>query len=431
MATTGATSVRDFKALKGSVRKPVEAALEESGGLLRLAPCWVPRSFLQPGLRLKLDPKDTYAFGLNRGGIDERWFGSTTPAANDNRTPDEGLSYVVHDRAKGEGARFTLADAVEELGGKIIGDAIWNKYKKWPVYSKFFDNMGPIPHHMHQSREQAALVKQEGKPESYYFPPQHNPVGNNFPYTFMGLNPGTTKTQVRKCLEDWNKGDNGILDLSQAFRLKPGSGWLIGPSILHAPGSLCTYEPQWGSDVFGMYQSLGEGREVPWALLVKDMPMDKHQDLDFIVEQLDWAANVDPNFKANHYLDPIATSDTSKDGWIDRWIVYGKVRGEQLFTAKELTVNPGAKCVVKDNGANSIITVQGEGRINKLRLSSPKMIGFHDLTEDEAFVTESAAKAGVTFENTSATEPLVVLRYFGPEVNPDAPELKYIGGVKL
>ncbi|HTL31019.1 MAG TPA: hypothetical protein VL282_17445 [Tepidisphaeraceae bacterium] len=426
MATAAPTSVRDLKTQYGNVGKIVEAALAESGGLLRLAPCWVPRSFLQPGKRLKLDPKDLYAFGLNRGGIDERWFGSTTPAANDNRTEDEGLSYIVHGRE-----RCTLKDAVDELGGKIIGDSIWNKYKKWPVYSKFFDNMGPIPHHMHQSREQAALVKQEGKPESYYFPPQHNNVGNNFPYTFMGLNPGTTKAQVRKCLEDWNKGDNGILDLSQAYRLKPGSGWLIGPSILHAPGSLCTYEPQWGSDVFGMYQSLVEGREVPWALLVKDMPKEKHKDLDFIVEQLDWEANVDPNFKANHYLEPIAANDTSKDGWLDKWIVYGKVRGEQLFTAKELTVNPGAKCTIKDNGANSLICVQGEGRINKMRLSSPKMIGFYDLTEDEVFVTESAAKAGLPFENTSATEPLVVLRYFGPEVNPDAPTLKCVGNVKL
>ena len=33
---------------------------------------------------------------------------------------------------------------------------------------------------------------------------------------------------------------------------------------------------------------------MPWALLVKDMPQEKHQDLDFIVEQLDWEANVDP-----------------------------------------------------------------------------------------------------------------------------------------
>ena len=180
----------------------------------------MPRSFLQPGKRLKLHPDDLYAFGLNRGGIDERWFASTTPAANDNRTPDEGLSYVVVEQQ-----RFTLQQAVAECGADLIGAKIWNKYKRWPVYSKFFDNMGPIPHHMHQSQKQAQLVGQEGKPESYYFPPQHNNVGNNFPYTFFGLEPGTTKEQVRKCLENWNKGDNGILDLSKANRLKPGTGW--------------------------------------------------------------------------------------------------------------------------------------------------------------------------------------------------------------
>ena len=156
------SSVTSLKTVKSNVRSLVEAALADSGGLLRLAPCWVPRSFLQPGKRLKLHPDDLYAFGLNRGGIDERWFASTTPAANDNRTPDEGLSYVV-----AGGSRFTLADAVAECGAGLIGDSIWNKYKKWPVYSKFFDNMGPIPHHMHQSAAQAALVGQEGKPESY------------------------------------------------------------------------------------------------------------------------------------------------------------------------------------------------------------------------------------------------------------------------
>ncbi len=411
-------TVTELSTIKKNVRSRVEGALQDNGGLLRLAPCWVPRSFLQPGKRLKLAPQDLYAFGLNRGGIDERWFASTTPAANDNRTPDEGLSYVVVGKD-----RFTLADAVGELGADLIGKKIWSKYKKWPVYSKFFDNMGPIPHHMHQSQKQAKLVGQEGKPESYYFPPQHNNVGNNFPYTFMGLEPGTTKAQVRKCLEDWNKGDNGILDLSRAYRLKPGTGWLIGPGILHAPGSLCTYEPQWGSDVFGMYQSLVEGREVPWALLVKDMPKAKHQDLDFIVDQLDWDSNVDENFKDNHYLEPVPVADTRKEGFVDRWIVYGKFDGEELFSAKELTVDPGAKCTIKDNGAYGLITVQGKGKMNNLNLDCPKMIRFHELTEDEVFCTETAAKAGVTFENTSEVEPLVVLRYFGPDVNPQAPGL--------
>jgi hypothetical protein len=411
-------TVTSLKTVKGNCRSLIESALQDSGGLLRLAPCWVPRSFLHPGLRLKLAPQDTYAFGLNRGGIDERWFASTTPAANENRTPDEGLSYVVSG-----GSRVTLLDTVAELGAEIIGRKMWNKYSRWPVYSKFFDNMGPIPHHMHQSHKHAKMVGQEGKPESYYFPPQHNNVGNHFPYTFFGLEPGTTKAQLRQCLAYWNKGDNGILDLSKAYRLKPGSGWLVGPGILHAPGSLCTYEPQWGSDVFGMYQNLVEGREVPWSLLVKDMPKEKHQDLDFIVSELDWESNVDPSFKENHYLEPTPVADTRSEGYVDCWIVYGKINDRQNFTAKELTVDPGAKCTVKDNGAYGLILVQGTGKMNNLPMVCPKMIRFHELTEDEVFCTEAAAKAGVTFENTSPTEPMVALRYFGPDVNPEAPEL--------
>src|SRR5947207_15375629 len=109
-------TVSSLKSVTKNVRSLVDNALEDSGGLLRLAPCWVPRSFLQPGKRLKLAPEDLYAYGLNRGGIDERWFASTTPAANDNRTPDEGLSYVVVGRE-----RFTLADPVAELGADLIG----------------------------------------------------------------------------------------------------------------------------------------------------------------------------------------------------------------------------------------------------------------------------------------------------------------------
>src|SRR5689334_13269079 len=295
-------------------------ALDAGQGLLRLTPTWVPRSFLHPGKRIRLHPDDWYAYGAHRGGIDERWFSSTTEAANEGRVWHEGLSFCEF-----EGEEFLLRDAVTEAGAQLIGKAMFDKYKRWPVYSKFFDNMGPIPHHMHQSAKQAKLVGQEGKPESYYFPPQHNNVGNNFPYTFMGFEPGTTKEQVKQCIRNWNKGDNGILDLSKAYRLKVGSGWLIDPCILHAPGSLCTYEPQWGSDVFGMYQSLVEGREVPWSLLVKDMPKSKHKDLDFIVDQLDWEGNCDENFKDNHYLEPITATDGTKDGFVDRWIVYGKI----------------------------------------------------------------------------------------------------------
>ncbi len=410
------TSTLELVSRQEGVASVVDRELARTGGLLRLAPCWVPRSFLQPGRRLKLHPDDLYAFGLDRGGIDERWFASTTEAANENRTPDEGLSWCVVERE-----RFTLKQAVAECGAALVGERIWSTYKRWPVYAKFFDNMGPIPHHMHQDDAQAALVGREGKPEAYYFPPQHNPVGNNFPHTFMGLVPGTTKAEVKRCLERWNEGDNGILDLAQAHRLKVGSGWIMEPRVLHAPGSLCTYEPQWGSDVFAMYQSLVEGRPVPWDLLVKDMPKDRHRDLDFIVEQLDWEKNVDPDFKANRYLEPVIAA--SGDGWADRWVIFGRFDGFEPFTAKELTVEPGATCTVSDRGAYGLICVQGSGTINGEPLSSPKMIRFRELTQDEFFCTEDGARRGVEFRNTSTVEPLVCLRYFGPETNPDAPQV--------
>ncbi len=402
---------------KDNVGQILDRAMDAGGGILRLTPTWVPRSFLHPGRRIKLAIEDLYAYGAHRGGIDERWFASTTEAANEGRNWDEGLSWV---RFNGE--RFLLRDAVEEGQGKIVGPAIWEKYHRWPVYSKFFDNAGPIPHHMHQTHEFAKLTGQEGKPEAYYFPPQLNAAENHFDYTFMGLEPGTTKEDVKRCLENWNKGDNGILDLSRAYRLKPGTGWLIPAGVLHAPGSRCTYEPQWGSDVFGMFQSIVEGRYVPWDLLVKDVPKDKHHDLDFIVSQLDWEKNVDPYFKEHNYLEPIVDEENSGDGYTDRWIVYGLVDGKQLFSAKELTVMPGAKCVLRDPGASGWITVQGCGKIGSLWLQTPIMIRFGEEPDDEVFITYEAAKAGVVVENTG-TEPLVSLRYFGPDVHPRVPNV--------
>lgn len=414
MSDTGA--IAKEKVVSGDhVSSVLSAALEEGQGLLRLTPTWVPRSFLHPGRRIKLHPSDLYAYGADRGGIDERWFASTTEAANEGRVWHEGLSFCSFG-----GQNFTLRDAVAQASETLIGPALSKTYQRWPVYSKFFDNMGPIPHHMHQSFEHAKLTGQEGKPESYYFPPQYNNVDNNFAYTFMGLEPGTTKDQLRRCLENWNQGDNGILDLSRAYRLKRGTGWLIPPGVLHAPGSLCTYEPQWGSDVFGMFQSIVEGRYVPWSLCVKDVPTEKHFDLDFIIDQLDWDKNVDTHFKDNNYLEPIVADQG--DGFVDQWIVYGAVDGQQLFSARELTVAPGATCMLKDAGASGWITVQGKGTMGPLKLQTPALIRFGEETEDEVFISHAAATSGVNIVN-SGSEPLVGLRYFGPDVHDSLPNV--------
>ncbi len=100
----------DLSITSKNLQALIDGHLEDPGGLLRLSPTWVPRSFLQPSLRIKLHPDDTYAYGLNRGGIDER---------------------------------FTLREAIAESGAAIIGETLWDKYGKWPAYSNFGPEVNP------------------------------------------------------------------------------------------------------------------------------------------------------------------------------------------------------------------------------------------------------------------------------------------------
>jgi len=400
-------------------RSQVQQALDAGHGLLRLEPTWVPRSFMIPGRRLKLHPDDLYACGAHRGGINERWFSSTTNADNGPGTPaDEGLSYV---RA-GNGTRFLMKEAVEQAGDVLLGAAVMEREKGWNLLCKFFDNWGAIPHHMHQSDAQAKLVGRRGKPEAYYFPPQYNEIFNAFPYTFMGLEPGTTKADVRRCLEHWNRGDNGIIKFSRAFRLEPGTGWQIDPCILHAPGSLVTYEPQVNSDVFAMFQSEVDGRIVPWSLMTKDVAPAHHQDLDYLVDLLDWEANVNPTFAADNRCFPKPVkpaAETEADGYREAWVCYGT----GWYSAKELTVLPKRTVTIKDSAAYGLILTQGFGRFGTVAVSTPSMIRYGQMTEDELFVAASAAQAGIPIENLSESDPLVILKHFGPG-NPDAERLQ-------
>jgi hypothetical protein len=393
-------------------------ALNVGEGVVRLAPCWVPRSFLMPGGRLKLDPRDLYALGAHRGGIDERWFASTTKAMNGDGTPDdEGLSYIAIDSQ-----RVLLKEAIETLGDEFLGADVMRAQGGWNVLCKFFDNLGPIPHHMHQSEEDARKVGQHGKPEAYYFPRQYNLTENTFPYTFLGLEPGTTKDDVRQCLERWNEGDNGILFHSKAYKLKTGTGWQLDPGILHAPGSLVTYEPQVNSDVGAIFQSMVEGRPMPWDLLVKDVPPERHHDLDYIVGMLDWEANVDPEFVKHRLFHPrpVKAEDEMADaGYSEKWIVYST----GYYAAKELTVFPGRSVTIGDAAAYGAILVEGHGSVGKLEVETPSVIRYGQMTQDELFITAAAANRGVTVTNRSDREDLVMLKHFGPG-NPDARGLK-------
>lgn len=379
--------------------------LEEGNGVYRLAPTWVPRAFCIPGKRIKLHPDDYYVLGLKRGGIDERWFASTTPADNGPDTPsDEGLSYIV---SKDGSERILLKDAVDELKGEIIGDALWEKYKKWPMFSKFFDNRGPLPHHIHHRDEHAKRVGQDGKPEMYFFPAQCNNHGGEFPFTFFGLNPEVTKEQVKESLENFTKGDNKLLDLSRAYKIVLDTGWDVPPGVLHAPASLCTYEPQFASDVYAMYQSVLYGGEcVSEELLWKNCPEEEKGNFDYLVDVIDWDKNIDPDFSKNRFMAPVVI--TENENYTEEWICYKC----KEVSAKRLTVNPGKTAVITDMAAYGFILIEGRGKFGNWNIETPILIRYGELTNDEFFVTEKAAKEGITITNTSDTEPLVMLKHF-------------------
>jgi hypothetical protein len=386
--------------------------LQEGQGIFRLAPTWVSRAFCRPGKRIKLHPDDTYARGMEKGGIDERWFSSTTWAENGPDTPeDEGLSYIVSEDGQ---ERMLLRDAVAQLGALVVGEALWEKYHAWPMFSKFFDNQGPLPHHIHHRNEHAARVGAKGKPEMYFFPAQCNNHGGEFPFTFFGLKPETTKEQVKECLTNFAKGDNGLLDLSQAYKITLDTGWDVPPGVLHAPASLCTYEPQFASDVYAMYQSvLYGGHCVSEDLLWKNCPEEEKGNVDYLIDVIDWETNTDKDFAANRLMKPLVNWEN--EAGKEEWICYKC----PLVSAKRLTVYPGQTVTVTDEAAYGMILIQGHGTMGTWAIETPTLIRYGELTNDEFFVTEKAALSGVRITNASKTEPLVMLKHFAenPEWN--------------
>ena len=84
---------------------------------------------------------------------------------------------------------------------------------------------------------------------------------------------------------------------------------------------------------------------------------------------------------------------------------------------------PARTITVRDREAYGLIVTQGHGSFNTLTISTPSMIRFGQSTDDELFVTADAALAGVRVVNASETDPLVILKHFGPG-NPDAAPLR-------
>ena len=93
------------------------------------------------------------------------------------------------------------------------------------MYSKFYDYMNPLFHHIHHG-EEACKRYGDVKPkhEHYFFPKQYNQHLGNMPVSYFGFDPSVTRDEVRRRLEDFTKCDGRITELSRAWRIELDTG---------------------------------------------------------------------------------------------------------------------------------------------------------------------------------------------------------------
>lgn len=392
----------------------IQSTYERGAGILRLIPAFVTMRFNQAGGRLRLHPDDWFPRGTKAGSVKERWLSSVlAPRAGS----DEGLSYVNLAEKPNESARCSLPEAVGVLGEDLLGAETMRAYGTFPIHAKFFDYNQPLFLHLHLDEESAARIGQRGKPEAYFFPLQMNNHPGALPVSFFGLAPGVTREMFLERLKKWEQVDFHITELSNGYRLEPGTGWYTPPGTLHAPGSLLTYEVQWNSTSGALFENVlsTSGEQYGVESLTRSVPEAERDSWDAVLDLIDWPTNLDPLYRQRYFRAPldIAPAEGSPgdpSAYRERWIVYGN----PYFAAKELVVPPGMSAIVRDPLPYGCVVVQGHGRIGPWDAEAPTLLRYGQPSADEFFVGASAAAAGVRFGNTSRVEPLVILKHFGP-----------------
>jgi mannose-6-phosphate isomerase class I len=394
-----------------TLRTLVEKALTEYNGILPLEPAWVARDFLPPGGRLGC-PEELYDLA-ERGGVGERWLASTTEADNRIKVANEGLSFLSLQGKE----RMTLKDAVAAAPDLIMGREYARTHPRGlDRLAKIFDYEYRIPYHLHPMKRHAELVGRNPKEEAYYFP-EGVSLGNE-PETYMGVHPSISEQKqydiLLPYLEQWNS--DLILRHSRAYKLVPGDGWHVPAGILHAPGTALTVELQEDSDVFAMLQAKVGNRILSKDLLFKDVRLEDREKYGekFILEMIDWEANGDPYFFENHHTPPVPIRKSAEGE--EEWIFYNTKK----FSGKRLVVRPGKTMTTRDAGVYSLFVWRGRGTFDGHDMESGKK-GL-----DELLVSHSKAVENLAVKNTGS-EDLVILKFFGPDVCPDAPMLKPYG----
>ena len=386
-------------------RNTVLDLIERNAGILRLAPTFVRRFYMDGGRLAGTKPGGTYN---KKDGLwkPERWIASTTTAVNVHPIKNEGLSKIDTRAPKSRGlqparsranSNLTLREALqvagEELLGKSRNAAQPNEFR---VLIKILDGHTPIVFHFHA--DDAAVRKNPkafkghrfGKDEAYFFLDRPK---SRCPYTHVGLNPGVGPKELLKAIQ---QGSEQTLELSPSFYQKWNEGFYVPAGVVHRPGSALTLEIQQPSDVYTLLEDRMDD--------TRFSPRQMHPGFKTLKESfkhIDFKASAAKDILDKYRLIPSPTSRRKVRGATEDWIFPPDICPK--FSGKRLRVS--TKAVTTQQDCYAVFVWKGKGTF-----------GQHTIQPgDEFFVTANAAKAGVSIK-AAAGQPIELFTFFAAPV---------------
>jgi hypothetical protein len=411
----------------GTASTVLDECLNHNGGVLQLLHRYAGRTFCTPGKRLRLAAEAYYPDYMNGTGLDEIWMGCTVPIVTgviDTRTGKapfrEGESHVL---TRG-GQVISLQDLIAANPHAVMGEKVTafatSLFGKatWPIVSKKFDNLNPIPDHLHWSKWEVYDINSFDNP---------GVSASHYHTTAMGLYAFVTKDQFLACMKRFGKTEyNGIRHLAPHVMMQLDNGFVMPNGVLHSPTNLCTHELHVTMDEHFLAEDLTlDGRigaaDAFYACREEDYPKDRHEDWEFLVEKFDFAANQDPDFVLKNSRPAITAEEFQGDGVDARWIIYGDFLGDQKCSILRLSVAAGCKTTFCPESPTLFHTNGGSGRVGQLAVKYHQNMVLGELYPEIGFITQSAlASGGVEIENTG-NEPLVLTFDFPQQAHSKTP----------
>ena len=370
---------------KMSKEAKLQDELDKKNGVLRLKPNLVPQAY--PGLN-RIGVRNTRPGRL--GYASERWIACCVRRlrrlSNEPESGNSGLSVIQLDTSR---VSMLLGDAFDISPDRMLGKNFARANGNTLGFMLGILDVGyQIFSHIHPTRD-----------ESYYFL-QHPNSSGPFPYSHLGLHPGTERSDVLDCLRRWS--DDGILDHSPAYRLNTGEGFYTRAGVPHAPGTALTLELGEPSDEYHILQAEYNGKLFSKkGFLLKTLPNEED-----VVKLINFQASTDPRYYQKYHLLPEPVSEKPRGNCTEKWIY--NPRTTKRYSGKELKIKPHAKIRCREKAAHPLLIWNGEGLIDRTRVRA-------QLGQDEVFVCKETADAGYSIENTGNT-PLIIYKAFGPNV---------------